>query len=188
MDYYQDMGDYERAEPLLRRAFEIAEKAFGEMDSRTGSILFSLGSVLNELGRSDEAEEYLRCELMISEKNQEEDFEGYLASLVNLGSILRASGKLDKVEQLLEKALIIGEKLQKGAPFLEMAELRILQNRIDEAIGLLSRCLEIHQKNLPEDDEMIQETKERLTEVYEMAGRFEEAAKMRKDISNSQVH
>jgi tetratricopeptide (TPR) repeat protein len=184
----KELGRSAEAEECLRRELVISENLEGFDAPSTGESLFNLGNFLITLGRYDEAQKLLQRELLISEKHQEDQPDDYLASLMNLGTMLRDSGKLEEAAAEFQKAIIIGEQLQRGAPFAELAEVYILQNNFDDAINLLCRCLEIRKQNLPVDDESILETKERLAEVYEMAGRLEEAASIRADIANGSVH
>lgn len=92
---------------------------------------------------------------------------------------MRNAGRLEAAEIELQRAVKIAEELQFGGPYYELAELRILQKRFEEAEKLLLRCLEIRQAELEPGDASVGETKQRLAEVYEMMGRPEDAARLR---------
>ena len=55
-----DKGDYDAAEPLLRRALAIGEKAQGPEHPSTGTRLNNLGSLLQAKGDYDAAEPLYR--------------------------------------------------------------------------------------------------------------------------------
>ncbi len=49
-------GNYEEAEPLLRRALEISEAALGPDHPNVETVAANLADVLRQLGREDEAQ------------------------------------------------------------------------------------------------------------------------------------
>ena len=176
-------GDYAAAEPLYRRALAIAEKAQGPEHPSTGTSLNNLALLLQATGDYAAAEPLYRRALAIAEKALGSESEAAMRSHHKLhhklGAILRKSGKLTEAEDELRIAVGLGGKFQKGAPFIELADLREQQGRLDEAEELLKRALEIRQAALPAGDASITEGVNRLADLYERMGRMEEAAQLR---------
>ena len=65
---YDTLGDYDKAEPLYKRALGISEKALGPDHPDVATDLNNLGSLYDTLGDYDKAEPLYKRALGISEK------------------------------------------------------------------------------------------------------------------------
>src|SRR4029079_17713060 len=70
---YQQMGDYERADPLLQRALAIFVRTRGPESGEVGVTLSRLGLSAQHRGQLAEAQSYLERSLAISERIQGPD-------------------------------------------------------------------------------------------------------------------
>ena len=141
----------------------------------------ALAKLLANQKKYEEAEEILRSLIemikTVSANNFNEDM---FMAYCDLGALLRKANYYDEAERELLKAAELGEKLQKAFPFIELAELRIQQNRLDDAEAPLKRALEIRRSTLPEGHKTITETVEKLASLYDRMERGEEAEALRK--------
>jgi len=98
------MGDYARAEPLLRHAAEIYKKAFGEDRAEYATSLNNLGELYRAMGVYARAAALLRRAMEIRKKAVGEDHPNYAISLNNLGSLYQDMGDYARAEPLLRRA------------------------------------------------------------------------------------
>ena len=107
---YNNLGDYDKAEPLYKRALEIWEKQLGPDHPQVAIRLNNLGLLYNNLGDYDKAEPLLKRALEIGEKALGPDHPQVATGLNNLGLLYDDLGDYDKAEPLYERALEIDEK------------------------------------------------------------------------------
>jgi len=107
---YKALGDYDKAEPLLKRALEIDEKALGTDHPSVARDLNNLGLLYKALGDYDKAEPLYERALEIDEKVLGPDHPNVAIRLNNLGSLYNNLGDYDKAEPLYKRALEINEK------------------------------------------------------------------------------
>lgn len=105
-----EQGQYAAAEPLLRLALLIREKALGLEHPDYATGLNSLGRFLREQGRLDEAEPLCQKALAIWERTLGPEHPRVAFGLNNMGKLLHARGQLPAGEPLLRRALRIREK------------------------------------------------------------------------------
>ncbi len=154
---YQAMGDYRRAEPLLRRATEILENAVGEEHPDYAGSLNNLAVLYQDMGDHRRAEPLLRQAMEILEKAVGEDRPDYASSLNNLGALYRERRDYPRAEPLLRRAMEIRKKAlgedhsdyasslnNLGTLYQEMGDYR-------RAEPLLERAMEIRKKAVGED-------------------------------------
>ena len=103
-DLLQDMGWYEDAAPLLRRALDGYEAAYGPTDEDTLSSVNNLGTLYAEMGRHAEAEPLYRRALDGKEVALGPTHPSTLSSVGNLGILLRDMGRHADAEPLLRRA------------------------------------------------------------------------------------
>src|ERR1019366_8744336 len=88
----EEAGDYASAEPLLRRALAINEKALGPDHPNVATALNNLAELLQEKGDYTRAEPLLRRALAINEKALDPDHPDVARDLNNLAALLYAKG------------------------------------------------------------------------------------------------
>jgi tetratricopeptide (TPR) repeat protein len=147
-------GKYPEAEPLLRRALAIREKAFGLEHRDVAQSLCNLANLLHERGKYDEAEPLARRALAIHEKVLGPEHPDLATELNNLAMLLQSLDKYVEAEPLLGRALAIREKVfGPEHPLVAMSvnnSALLLYNlgRYAEAESLFRRALAISEKSL----------------------------------------
>jgi tetratricopeptide (TPR) repeat protein len=104
-------GDYAAAEPLIRRALAIDEKALGPEHPATAMNLENLAELLEDKGDYAGAEPLLRQVLAIREKVLGPDHPDTASILDNLGGLMEDKGDYAAAEPLYRQALAIREKV-----------------------------------------------------------------------------
>src|ERR1044071_5812189 len=94
--YLQDRAEYVQAEPLLRRALAIFEKALGSEHPYTATSLNNLALLFNTQGKHQEAEPLLRRALEIREKALGPEHPEAAESLNNLALFLKTRGRIEE--------------------------------------------------------------------------------------------
>ena len=105
-----DAGDYAEAEPLLRRALAITEKALGPDHPNTATSLNNLAGLLESSSDYAGAEPLYRRALAIREKALGPDHPDTATSLNNLAWLLESKSDYAGAEPLFRRALAITEK------------------------------------------------------------------------------
>lgn len=113
---YRDMGDCERAQPLLRRAADLAERKFGPNHPHVAGLSLNLGLCLSDLGRYEEASRSLESALAIREKLLGPDHPDVAGALVGIGGNWIGRGDPARAHAVLERALAIYETREPRTP------------------------------------------------------------------------
>jgi tetratricopeptide (TPR) repeat protein len=108
--YFHGRAAYSAAEPLLRRALAIREKALGPEHPDTATSLNDLARVLQDQGDLAAARPLYERALAIREKALGPEHPRMATSLNSLASVLRDQGDLAAARPLCERALAIREK------------------------------------------------------------------------------
>ncbi len=175
------LGKFQAAEPLYRRALEICERVFGPYHPATAASLNDLARFYHDMSRYVEAEPLYRKALAIREKALDPDHPDTAASLNDLGVLLRLQGRLEEAEPLLRRALAIREKAlgpdhpETAFPLNDLGGLLRSQGRYGEVEPLYLRALEIRQKAQGPDHPDTSRSLNNLAELYLAQGRFKEA-------------
>lgn len=99
-----------QAEPVARKALEVAEKGFGRNHPNTAESEHLLGVVYLDMGHDDRAEPHLLRALAALEKNAGSDSLGKALVLNNLSVVYYRKGDLEKSESFLRRSIGIREK------------------------------------------------------------------------------
>ena len=148
-----DRAQFQVAEPLLRRALLLDEKAYGSNHPRVAIRLNNLAQLLHDTGRLSEAELLLRRALEIGEQTLGTDHPKVATRLNNLGMLLYETNRLAEAEPLLRRALEIDEQiLEPEHPDIairlhNLAQLLMATNRYEESEQLIRRAVLIDEKN-----------------------------------------
>src|SRR5262249_37554015 len=108
--YFRRQAAYSAAEPLLRRALAIAEKALGPEHPDTATSLNNLALVLHDQGDLAAAPSLHERALAIKEKALGPEHPETSTGLNNLAFVLQQQGDLAAARPLHERALAIDEK------------------------------------------------------------------------------
>ncbi len=176
--------DPQGALPFARRAVAIG-RARGEDHGDLAYDLASLAQVLLRAGDAQEAEATAREAVRMSAATDGPDSPFLARAILTLGVVLRDRGEFSEAEARLDEALAIAEAaLPAGHSFtanLRMNRGQIRQRAGDEA-GAEADLQAAHgdyAAAFGEDDPRTREAAGSLAELYEEAGRLEEAARWR---------
>ena len=139
----------EEAEPLMRRALEIDEAAFGDQHPTVAIHLNNLATLLRGTNRIEEAEPLIRRALEIDEAAFGAQHPTVAIRLNNLAMLLSDINRIEEAEPLIRRALEIDQAAfgaQHPAVAIRLNNLAMLLsdiNRIEEAEPLIRRALEI---------------------------------------------
>jgi len=101
----QDHGDFDGAEPLLRKALEDRRETLGDRHRDTLTSIHNLGTLLQNKGDLDKAEPLLRKALEGYRETLGDRHRDTLTLINSLGTLLQDKGDLDGAEPLLREAL-----------------------------------------------------------------------------------
>ena len=144
-------ADYQKAEQLYRRAFEIDEVGNEKVDPSVAIRLNNLASLLLETNRMVEAEPLFRRALEIAEASYGKNHPRVAVGLNNLAQLLKTTNRMTEAEPLMRRALEIDEaSYGKDHPSVatrlnNLAQLLKVTNRLAEAETLMRRALSIDQ-------------------------------------------
>ena len=148
------LGRYAEAEPLLKRALDINEKALGPDHPSVGSSLSNLAELYRAQARYAEAEPLFKRSLTIREQALGPDHQDVGISVHNLAGLYREQGRYDDAEPLFRRALGINERAlgtdhpDVGNSLNNLAVLYEKQGRYAEAEPLYKRSLAIYEQGL----------------------------------------
>ena len=135
-------------------------------------ILVTLGEVHLRLGLYPQARELLAESLMIRERELSPEASKTLHSARLLGNLERRTGHTEAAEPLLLRVLASAEKLEESQP-LELADalgslgnLRWSQGRLDDALALHQRALDLRRTHLGNDDQAVAVSHNNLGTLY----------------------
>lgn len=117
----------ETGKPL--EAIEEAEKAITSMKKPDLAVLVNYGVILKNLGRLDEAANAYEQVLEINPK--------ILSAKSNLATIYMVQGRLDEAEHQFKE---LGLVMEDAAPWLNLARIALIKNKIDEAEDYITRA------------------------------------------------
>jgi len=179
--YLNERGRYAEAEPLLKQALVICEKALGLDHPDMAQSLHNLALLYYYQGKYAEVEPLLKQVLAIDEKVLRPDHPNMASDLNNLAELYRVQGKYAEAEPLLKQALVICEEAL-GPDHPDMAtslhNLALLyhdQGKYVEAEPVCKRALALDEKALGPDHPNVAKSLGNLAELYRIQGRYAEA-------------
>ncbi len=146
---YKAKGDYAQAEPLLKRALAIAEKALGPEHPGTATSLNNLAELCREKGDYAQAEPLYRRALAIKEKVLGPEHPGTATGLHNLAVFYQDKGDYAQAELLFKRALAISE--QHLSTNLALGSERQKLAYAETLSGETSALVSFHLQDVPKD-------------------------------------
>ncbi|OCQ91517.1 hypothetical protein BCR12_11900 [Limnothrix sp. P13C2] len=152
-----DQGDYEAAEPLLRRSLEIREQVLGANHPDTADSLHNLAELYKSQGRYEAAEPLYQRSLEIREQVLGADHPDTANSLNNLAHLYQSQRRYEAAEPLYRRSLEIRERVlgadhpDTATSLNNLAGLYYSQRRYEAAEPLYLRCLTILVEKLGQD-------------------------------------
>ena len=108
---WHELGEWPRAEAIMRRALPVAEQSFGPDHPNVAKRLNNLALLLAEdKNRLAEAEPLLRRALAIDEQSFGPDHPAVAIRLNNLALLLKNTNRLAAAEPLMRRVLALDEK------------------------------------------------------------------------------
>ena len=178
LQYTNRLGE---AEPLMRRALEIAEAALGDQHPNVAVCLNNLAMLLQDTNRIEEAEPLMRRALEIDEATLGEQHPSVATNLNNLARVLQDTNRFEEAESLMRRALVINEAAlgeQHPAVATNLNNLAALlwdTNQSEEAEPLMRRALEIDKAAFGEQHPNVAVCLNNLAQVLQDTNRIEEA-------------
>lgn len=109
---YVAQGQYDRAEPLYRRALGILENALGPENLKVADALTDLGQLCTAQDRYAQAESLYRRALAIQEKALGVEHYRVAETLNDLAHLYIAQGLHDQAEPLVRRVAMINQQAQ----------------------------------------------------------------------------
>ena len=178
---YQNLGLYEQAEPLLRRALEIRRHVLGPDHHETLHSLNRIGSLCWRKGQLDEAERYHGEALERARRVLGDDHPDTFNYVNNLGTVLEAQGKLDEAELYYREALegrrrVLGD--DHSATLVSRSNLGLAlvnQGKLDEAEPYTREALEDKRRTLGDDHPATLASINNMGHLLEAQGKLDQA-------------
>ena len=149
---YRNQGKYAEAEPLLKWALDIQEKALGPDHPNVARSLNNLADIYSNQGKYAEAEPLYKRSLAIREKTFGPDHPNVADSLRSLALLYWNQGRYAEAEPLYKRSLAIREKIfgpeltQVAVSLNDLAAIYCDEGRYEEAEPLFQRALAIREK------------------------------------------
>lgn len=105
------LGDHERAEPILREVYEAQQRILGPDHHKTLMTLNNYAIALAKLAHFSEAEIIHRRLMAIRERDLGEEHSETLVTINNLASVLAQQGKLDSSEDYFRRVATTRERV-----------------------------------------------------------------------------
>jgi tetratricopeptide (TPR) repeat protein len=147
---YLKQSSFAAAEPLLLRLLEL-KRTKGDSHPEVATVLASLATVQQGLGRHESAEQLWRRVLDIRERTLAPNHLAIAIALEHLGDACAARGKIRESLTVLEQALTIRERtLGAEHPSLRVARERIADLKLQASEDSLSVGLDLESAPAPE--------------------------------------
>jgi eukaryotic-like serine/threonine-protein kinase len=183
-DVYHALGEYEKAEVILRVALAMRRKLLGLEHPEVASSLYSLGCVLYSEWKLAEAESTQREALAIRRKLYGQTHLDVATSLNDLGLVLRREAKLEEAQPLLRQALtmrrqMLGNEHPDVLNSLDgLAWLLFLQNKVTEAEAMMREELAIAKRLYGNEHPAVATALNNLGTVLHNQGKLAEAEEL----------
>jgi tetratricopeptide (TPR) repeat protein len=171
-ELYFLLGNYARAEPLLKRALEVREKIFGPDSPDIAAALNSLADLYRQKGEFAEAESLCGRALAINERSLGPENPGTVPSLNRLAQLYVVKGDFTNAEALYLRssnilAKVYGPDHQAMASGLDnLAQFYKTMGNLAKAESLSRRALEIRQRVYGPDHPATASSLDNLARVY----------------------
>ncbi|MBW8017156.1 MAG: tetratricopeptide repeat protein [Planctomycetes bacterium] len=183
---YSHTAQYEKAEPLYKRALTINEASLGKDHPNVAGALNNLAQLYQATNRLKDAEQLMKRALAINETSLGKDHPNVAGALNNLAHLYQATNRLTEAEPLMKRALTIDESsLGKDHPAVainlnNLATLYKSTNRLKEAEPLMKRVLTIAESSLGKDHPKVATALSNLAVLYQTTNRLKDAEPLMK--------
>lgn len=108
---YMNIGEYDKAENLLQRAFRLRQNHFSEPHNDIAESLHNLGILYWNNGYYKEAEEYLRDALKMERELFGDSHESIANTMTSLAIVLKELREFEEAEPLYRQALAMNREI-----------------------------------------------------------------------------
>ncbi|MEQ8322458.1 MAG: tetratricopeptide repeat protein [Rhodospirillales bacterium] len=179
--FYGKLGQFDRAETLLRRTLVSRERIFGVDASDTLTSVNDLGVLYLDQGRYDDADRLLTRAFEMRERAPDLNVSDTLNAVNSLGRLRASQGQYHEAEKLLKRAVESREKIL-GANFAstltavaDLGNLYVDLGRFEEAEPLLRRSVDAQARTIGETHPDTLNAQHNIANLYERQGRYSEA-------------
>ena len=180
---YMACGSYEKAQPLLERALNLAEKN-GNADSEMCACMIDLAFLYKNQGRLVEAETMCLSGLGLQQKVNGQNHPYVAYTLRILSEIYKMQARYQEAVDTLEQALTIMrgftlEGDQELSPFkVDMACLLAVQGEYEKADSCFKNVIASIEKNFGPDHLYTAKVYSSMASLYARQGRYDEAEEL----------
>ncbi len=193
-DAYASLGLYERAEPLLRGAYELYRRQRGAASAEALDGLASLAWLRSQQGELNEAETLLREVLAGRRQRLGLDHQQTAQTMNDLSYVLQAQGQLDEAETLARDALatmrraVGDDALDTLTTLGNLAAVLVAQGQLEEAAALQRERLETARRVLgPEHRDTVRAMSSTAALLGQL-GRYNEATELSRAVYEANRH
>jgi len=177
---YMACGGYEKAQPLLERAMNLAQ-ATNAPDGEVCACLIDLAYLYKEQGNLGQAETMCRLGLQLQEKVYHPNHPYVAYTLRILSEICREQGRYEEAKSTLERAMTIMRAVradddQEVAPFkVDKARLLMAAGDLADAESCFKEALEVIVRTFGREHLYTAKVQSSLAALYASQGRYAEA-------------
>jgi eukaryotic-like serine/threonine-protein kinase len=181
---YRELGDYTKAERMVRKALALRTTLFGRNDRRVADSLNDLGAVVEAQGKPAEAEELFRQALAIRREKLGNGSPGVADSLNNIGIALFDQGRFAEAEKMQRQALGLREKLfgdenaDVAVSLHSLGNVLLMEGKNAEAEAIFRRVLAMREKLLGKVHPLVATTLGNLGTALWYQNKFSEAERV----------
>jgi predicted Ser/Thr protein kinase len=179
-----DASQFDKAEPVLRSAYETARKVLGESAPGTLSTEQQLASVWMQMGRMTEAEPMLKHNLAMRRRERPRNDAALNEAIAQLAALYEASDQLAKAEPLARESVELALKIHGPEHPVTLFSQYVLastlqsENKLEQAERIDLEVLETRKRVLGLDHSDTLDTMYNLASVYLSEGKYEDAIRL----------
>ena len=178
---YSMADDYDRAQPIYRRALGLFENASGEQHLYVAICTSNIGMCHSVNGEFDRAESHYRRALEAAEKTVGYNHPTTANILNKLAILYRQTGRPDRAESFFTRALeayeesVLEPNIHVAYNLCQFARFYHDRGRLDRAEPLYQRAADVQKRVLGSSHIDLAESLSGLADLYTERGRYEDA-------------
>ena len=179
-----DASQFDKAEPLLRSAYETSRKVLGESAPGTLSTEQQLASVWMQLGRTTDAEPLLKHNLAMRRRELPRNDAALNEAIAQLAALYEASERLAEAETLARESVELALKIHGPEHPVTLFSQYVLastlqsENKLEQAERIYLDVLETRKRVLGLDHPDTLDTMYNLATLYQTEGKYEDAIRL----------
>ena len=189
----KQLSRFQEVEPMLQELKKLVNQTLGPAHPVTLDVLHTEASVLYRLGDPDAAEEVLRDVMDVTYENHGEESAQLADQLHTMTSIEVSRGNFAEAMALAERALsierVVGDVGGVTHGLANLANTHRMQGRHDQAIEMLTECLEVGRPHFGPTHLLVLSWTSQLGRSLAVSSQFEEAeATLRQALEEVTTH